>query len=76
MSVFHGCSGAVVAVFVPESEHDSPKPNVIGFGRYRKDKKLQRDFRIPNPIASLKMLWAKDTALIATIYGIFHMDFS
>ncbi|KAL8798070.1 MAG: hypothetical protein Q9182_006981 [Xanthomendoza sp. 2 TL-2023] len=42
----------------------------------RQDEKLKRNFRIPNPLASLKMLWAKDTALITLIYGIFYMDFS
>ncbi|KAL8680722.1 MAG: hypothetical protein Q9186_003121 [Xanthomendoza sp. 1 TL-2023] len=42
----------------------------------RQDKKLQRKFHIPNPLASLKMSWAKDTALITTIYGIYYMDLS
>ena len=29
--------------------------------------------RRPNPLASLKLLWAKDTALITTIYGVYYM---
>ena len=35
-----------------------------------------RRFRMPNPLASLKLLWAKDTALITTIYGVYYMVFS
>lgn len=42
----------------------------------RQDEKLSRNFRIPNPLVSLKMLWAKDTALITIIYGIYYMVFS
>ena len=42
----------------------------------RQDEKLSRKFRILNPLASLKMLWAKDTALITIIYGIYYMVFS
>ena len=33
-------------------------------------------YHIPNPLASLKLLWAKDTALITTIYGVYYMVFS
>ena len=35
-----------------------------------------RKLRIPNPLASLKLLWAKDTALITTVYGVYYMVFS
>jgi MFS family permease len=35
-----------------------------------------RKFQIPNPIASLKLLWAKDTILITLIFGIFYMNLS
>lgn len=35
-----------------------------------------KPFRIPNPLASLKILWTKDTALITLIYGIYYMNFS
>ena len=37
---------------------------------------MPRRFRIPNPLASLRMLWAKDTAMITTIYGIYYLVFS
>ena len=37
---------------------------------------ISKPFRIPNPLASLKMLWAKDTALITLIYGVYYMNFS
>jgi len=36
----------------------------------------RKTYQIPNPLASLKMLWAKDTALITLIYGIYYMNFS
>ena len=36
----------------------------------------RKPFRVPNPLASLKMLWAKDTALIILIYGVYYMNFS
>lgn len=36
----------------------------------------RKSFRIPNPLASLKMLWAKDTLLITLIYGVYYTNFS
>lgn len=42
----------------------------------QQDEAIQQPFRIPNPLTSLKMLWAKDTALITLIYGIYYMNFS
>ena len=33
-------------------------------------------FRFPNPTTSLKMLGAKDLALVTSIYGIFYMNSS
>lgn len=35
-----------------------------------------RRLRLPNPLESLKLLWAKDTALITLIFGIFYMNLS
>ncbi|KAJ5774118.1 MFS general substrate transporter [Penicillium paradoxum] len=35
-----------------------------------------RKFRIPNPLATLKILAARDTLLITAIYGIYYMNFS
>lgn len=35
-----------------------------------------KQLRIPNPLESLKLLWAKDTALITLIFGIFYMNLS
>ncbi|KAL8833636.1 MAG: hypothetical protein Q9170_004157 [Blastenia crenularia] len=40
------------------------------------DERPKSKFRIPSPLASLKMLWAQDTALITTIYGVYYMVFS
>lgn len=42
----------------------------------QQDEAIRQPFRIPNPLTSLKMLWAKDTALITLIYGIYYMNFS
>jgi predicted MFS family arabinose efflux permease len=36
----------------------------------------RRRWRVPNPLASLRLLWAKDTALITSIFGIHYMNFS
>lgn len=36
----------------------------------------ERRFRLPNPLGSLKLLWAKDSALITLIFGIFYMNLS
>jgi len=36
----------------------------------------RRDFKFPNPLASLKLLWAKDSALITLIFGVFYMNLS
>jgi MFS family permease len=33
-------------------------------------------FRLPNPLGSLKLLWAKDSALIRLIFGIFYINLS
>lgn len=35
-----------------------------------------RRLRLPNPLKTLKLLWAKDTALITLIFGIFYMNLS
>ncbi|KAK4087967.1 hypothetical protein Purlil1_7725 [Purpureocillium lilacinum] len=35
-----------------------------------------RRLKLPNPLASLKLLWAKDSALITLIFGIFYMNLS
>lgn len=35
-----------------------------------------RHWRLPNPLESLKLLWAKDTVLITLIFGIFYMNLS
>ena len=37
---------------------------------------IRKPFRIPNPFASLKILWAKDSAILTLIYGIYYMNFS
>lgn len=42
----------------------------------RQDRKPLRRSHIPNPVASLRLLWTKDTALITTIYGVYYMVFS
>ena len=42
----------------------------------QQDEAILKSFRIPNPLASLKMLWAKDTALITLINGIYYMNVS
>ena len=42
----------------------------------REDRLVRKPFRIPNPLASLKILCAMDTALIRMIYGVFYMNFS
>ena len=39
-------------------------------------RELSREYHIPNPLARLKLLWARDTALITTIYGVYYMVFS
>jgi MFS family permease len=36
----------------------------------------RKPFHIPNPLASLKMLFAKDAILITLIYGIYYANFS
>lgn len=36
----------------------------------------RRRSRLPNPLESLKLLWAKDSALITLIFGIFYMNLS
>lgn len=33
-----------------------------------------RRLRLPNPLESLKILWAKDSALVTLIFGIFYMN--
>ncbi|OQE07498.1 hypothetical protein PENVUL_c013G05728 [Penicillium vulpinum] len=36
----------------------------------------RRNFRIPNPLATLKILASRDSLLITAIYGIYYMNFS
>jgi predicted MFS family arabinose efflux permease len=40
------------------------------------DGRGSRRFKFPNPLASLKLLWAKDSALITLIFGVFYMNLS
>ncbi|PGH11174.1 hypothetical protein AJ79_05016 [Helicocarpus griseus UAMH5409] len=40
------------------------------------DEVARKPFRVPNPLASLRILWAKDTALIMLINGIYYTNFS
>jgi hypothetical protein len=35
-----------------------------------------RNFRIPNPLATLKILASRDSLLITAIYGVYYMNFS
>jgi MFS family permease len=42
----------------------------------RPDEPVRRGFHIPNPLVSLKILWAKDAILITFINGIYYMNFS
>jgi MFS family permease len=35
-----------------------------------------RKFHIPNPLTSLKLLWAKDTVILTVIYGLFYTNMS
>ncbi|KGO65032.1 Major facilitator superfamily domain, general substrate transporter [Penicillium expansum] len=35
-----------------------------------------RNFRIPNPLATLKILVSRDSLLITAIYGVYYMNFS
>lgn len=36
----------------------------------------EKRFRLPNPLESLKLLWARDSALITLIFGISYMNLS
>ncbi len=40
------------------------------------DGRGSRRFKFPNPLACLKLLWAKDSALITLIFGVFYMNLS
>ncbi|KAH6636428.1 major facilitator superfamily domain-containing protein [Chaetomium tenue] len=40
------------------------------------DGRESHPFKFPNPLASLKLLWAKDSALITLIFGVFYMNLS
>ena len=42
----------------------------------RSDEPAKRAFRLPNPLASLKLILAKDAFTIMLIYGIFYMNFT
>ena len=42
----------------------------------RPDEVARIPFRLPNPLASLKILWAKDAISLTMIYGIYYMNFS
>lgn len=42
----------------------------------QQEEAVMKRFWIPNPLASLKMLWAHDTVLITLIYGIFYTNSS
>ncbi|KAF6828735.1 hypothetical protein CMUS01_08444 [Colletotrichum musicola] len=40
------------------------------------DDRAKRRLKLPNPLKSLRLLWAKDSALITLIFGVFYMNLS
>ena len=48
-----------------ESGNDLPPENIT-----------RKNFYIPNPVRSLRLLWAKDCILIVLIFGTFYMNLS
>ncbi|KAI0437234.1 MFS general substrate transporter [Xylaria telfairii] len=46
-----------------------------GFTMSQEDN-TKKHFRVPNPLRSWKLLWARDTALITLIFGVFYMNLS
>lgn len=37
---------------------------------------IEKTFRFPNPLTSLRILWAKDSIMITLINGVYYMNFS
>lgn len=53
-----------------KSEDSSSEPVILV------EDHAEKPLRLPNPLESLKLLWAKDSALITLIFGIFYMNLS
>jgi predicted MFS family arabinose efflux permease len=70
-----GLHGTVISYFIPsESVHVQSESTCAEKGELHEEP-IRKPFQIPNPLASLKILWTKDTALITLIYGIYYMNF-
>ncbi|KAJ5514350.1 Major facilitator superfamily domain general substrate transporter [Penicillium fimorum] len=54
--------------------HQSRKSTVLP--ALNEEVNTPRKFRIPNPLATLKILASRDSLLITAIYGIYYMNFS
>jgi len=61
---------STLSPFRNESNESSIEPVVLT------EDDTGRRWRLPNPLESLKLLWAKDTVLITLIFGIFYMNLS
>jgi MFS family permease len=59
-------------LYSPEKDSDSGTEPVS----LPEDGRRTRRLKFPNPLASLKLLWAKDSALITMIFGVFYMNLS
>lgn len=59
-------------IYAPEKDDGSgTEPPLLP-----EDGRESRRFKFPNPLASLKLLWAKDSALVTPIFGVFYMNLS
>lgn len=68
LSVNAPASGSVS----PSKLFDDSRPRSTSFV----ENPTRKEFKVPNPLKSLKLLWSKDTALITLIFGIFYMNLS
>lgn len=55
--------------------HNKSEESSCGPGT-REEGQTRAHVQLPNPLKSLKLLWARDTALITLIFGIFYMNLS
>ncbi|KAJ5185118.1 Major facilitator superfamily domain general substrate transporter [Penicillium cf. griseofulvum] len=53
-----------------QSRNPTPLPAL------NEEENTPRNFRIPNPLATLKILASRDSLLITAIYGVYYMNFS
>ena len=74
----HGIHRSTISFFVQKRLQRQKTDHIEGQTAVeaRSNRSPSKPFHVPNPLTSLKILFAKDAIMITLIYGVFYMNFS